>query len=89
MGNIRLTFNSLLEKAQGRERERQREDARRLKKQEQAFCDMLHQAGEPTIRTDTQWEEIVERFSTHPAFLVSKIILAGASSFGFIVKCVY
>ncbi|KAF6777589.1 hypothetical protein AHF37_02620 [Paragonimus kellicotti] len=65
-GNLRLSFESLLEKAQGRERERQRDDARRLRKLEQNFCEMLCSAK--FIRPDTTWEEIRDRLEDHPAF---------------------
>ncbi|VDP79525.1 unnamed protein product [Echinostoma caproni] len=65
-GNLRMTFDSLLEKAKGRERERQRDDARRLRKLEQNFCDMLSSAS--FIRPDTSWDEVRERFNDHPAF---------------------
>ncbi|KAA3676457.1 pre-mRNA-processing factor 40 [Paragonimus westermani] len=65
-GNLRLSFESLLEKAQGRERERQRDDARRLRKLEQNFCEMLCSAK--FIRPDTTWEEIRDRLENHPAF---------------------
>ncbi|VDL90239.1 unnamed protein product [Schistocephalus solidus] len=70
LGNVRLTFNSLLEKAHGRETERQREEARRLRKQEQAFCEMLRQTADPPIRADTPWEVVSERLANHPAFTV-------------------
>ncbi|THD21003.1 Pre-mRNA-processing factor A [Fasciola hepatica] len=65
-GNLRMTFDSLLEKAKGRERERQRDDARRLRKLEQNFCGMLSSAN--FIRPDTSWDEVRERFNDHPAF---------------------
>nr|VZI12378.1 unnamed protein product [Spirometra erinaceieuropaei] len=68
LGNVRLTFNSLIEKAHGRETERQREEARRLRKQEQAFCEILRQITDPPIRADTPWEVVSERLGNHPAF---------------------
>ncbi len=73
-GNVRLVFDSLMEKAHGRERERQREEARRMLKLEQAFCEMLREATNPTIRADTSWEDISERFSTPPSFTVRRFL---------------
>nr|XP_025044474.1 pre-mRNA-processing factor 40 homolog B [Pelodiscus sinensis] len=46
-GNIKLTFNSLLEKAEAREREREKEEARKLRRREAAFKSMLKQAAPP------------------------------------------
>ncbi|VEL12417.1 unnamed protein product [Protopolystoma xenopodis] len=69
-GNARLTYESLIEKARGRERERQREDARRLKRLEQAFCDMLRAASDPPVRVNSPWEEIRDRFQAHPSYQV-------------------
>ncbi|CAL8106225.1 unnamed protein product [Calicophoron daubneyi] len=65
-GNLRMSFDSLLEKAHGRERERQRDDARRLRKLEQNFCDMLSSAD--FIGPETTWEQVRDRFSDNPAF---------------------
>lgn len=72
-GNLRMTFDSLLEKAKGRERERQRDDARRLRKLEQNFCDMLSSAN--FIRSDTSWDDVREKFNDHPAFRVSQTLV--------------
>merc|ERR1712055_914842 len=36
-GNVKLTYNALLEKAESREKERQKEEARKLKKMETNF----------------------------------------------------
>ncbi|KAG5451747.1 Pre-mRNA-processing factor 40 B [Clonorchis sinensis] len=65
-GNMRMTYESFLEKAQGRERERQRDDARRMRKLEQNFCEMLCSAK--FIGHNTTWEEVRDHFSGHPAF---------------------
>ncbi|XP_066114008.1 pre-mRNA-processing factor 40 homolog B isoform X2 [Saccopteryx bilineata] len=56
-GNIKLTFNSLLEKAEAREREREKEEARRLRRREAAFRSMLRQAV-PALELGTAWEEV-------------------------------
>lgn len=56
-GNIKLTFNSLLEKAEAREREREKEEARRMRRREAAFRSMLRQAV-PALELGTAWEEV-------------------------------
>nr|XP_048282116.1 pre-mRNA-processing factor 40 homolog A isoform X8 [Myodes glareolus] len=66
-GNIKLAFNSLLEKAEAREREREKEEARKMKRKESAFKSMLKQAA-PPIELDAVWEDIRERFVKEPAF---------------------
>ncbi|XP_065493550.1 pre-mRNA-processing factor 40 homolog A isoform X2 [Caloenas nicobarica] len=66
-GNIKLAFNSLLEKAEAREREREKEEARKMKRKESAFKSMLKQAT-PPIELDAVWEEIRDRFVKEPAF---------------------
>ncbi|CAH8853167.1 unnamed protein product [Trichobilharzia szidati] len=65
-GNLRLAYDSLLEKAQNRERERQRDDARRMRKLEQNFCEMLSSSN--FIQPTTSWEEVREKLGDHPAF---------------------
>ncbi|XP_032150185.1 pre-mRNA-processing factor 40 homolog B isoform X4 [Sapajus apella] len=59
-GNIKLTFNSLLEKAEAREREREKEEARRMRRREAAFRSMLRQAV-PALELGTAWEECSPR----------------------------
>lgn len=66
-GNIKLAFNSLLEKAEAREREREKEEARKMKRKESAFKSMLKQAA-PPIEVDSTWEEVRDRFVKEPAF---------------------
>ncbi|XP_059103665.1 pre-mRNA-processing factor 40 homolog B isoform X5 [Peromyscus eremicus] len=66
-GNIKLTFNSLLEKAEAREREREKEEARRTRRREAAFRSMLRQAV-PALELGTAWEEVRERFVCDSAF---------------------
>ncbi|KAK1151156.1 hypothetical protein AOXY_G33183 [Acipenser oxyrinchus oxyrinchus] len=66
-GNIKLTFNSLLEKAEAREREREKEEARKLRRKEAAFKSMLKQAA-PLLEPGSSWEEVRERFLTDSAF---------------------
>ncbi|XP_019341990.1 pre-mRNA-processing factor 40 homolog B isoform X2 [Alligator mississippiensis] len=66
-GNIKLTFNSLLEKAEAREREREKEEARKLRRREAAFKSMLKQAA-PPLEPGVTWDEVRERFVCDTAF---------------------
>ncbi|XP_052800504.1 pre-mRNA-processing factor 40 homolog A-like isoform X2 [Mya arenaria] len=66
-GNIKLTYNSLIEKAEAREKERLKEEARKLRKLETAFKNMLGDAN-PAIEENAKWEEIRPRFETESAF---------------------
>uniref|UniRef100_A0AAY4DE55 Pre-mRNA-processing factor 40 homolog A n=1 Tax=Denticeps clupeoides TaxID=299321 RepID=A0AAY4DE55_9TELE len=66
-GNIKLAFNSLLEKAEAREREREKEEARKMKRKEAAFRSMLKQAT-PPLEPDATWEGVRERFLKESAF---------------------
>uniref|UniRef100_A0A8D2KQX5 Pre-mRNA-processing factor 40 homolog A n=1 Tax=Varanus komodoensis TaxID=61221 RepID=A0A8D2KQX5_VARKO len=66
-GNIKLTFNSLLEKAEAREREREKEETRKMRRKEAAFKSMLRQAA-PPLEPSTAWDEVRERFVNHIAF---------------------
>ncbi|XP_066543076.1 pre-mRNA-processing factor 40 homolog A isoform X2 [Hoplias malabaricus] len=66
-GNIKLAFNSLLEKAEAREREREKEEARKMKRKEAAFKSMLKQAT-PPLEPDATWEGVRDRFLKEPAF---------------------
>lgn len=66
-GNIKLAFNSLLEKAEAREREREKEEARKMKRKEAAFKNMLKQAS-PALEPDSTWEGVRERFLKESAF---------------------
>ncbi|XP_063808835.1 pre-mRNA-processing factor 40 homolog B isoform X3 [Pseudophryne corroboree] len=66
-GNIKLTFNSLLEKAEARERERGKEEARKFRRKEAAFKSMLKQAA-PPLESDCSWEDVRERFVGDSAF---------------------
>ncbi|KAM9709775.1 pre-mRNA-processing factor 40 homolog A [Menidia menidia] len=66
-GNIKLAFNSLLEKAEAREREREKEEARKMKRKEAAFKNMLKQAT-PPLEPEASWEGVRDRFLKEPAF---------------------
>ncbi|XP_064647674.1 pre-mRNA-processing factor 40 homolog A-like isoform X2 [Lineus longissimus] len=66
-GNVKLTFNSLLEKAEAREKERLKEEARKQKKLEMIYKTLLKQA-DPPIDLATKWEDIKQRFEGVHAF---------------------
>ncbi|CAL8343714.1 unnamed protein product [Boreogadus saida] len=66
-GNIKLAFNSLLEKAEAREREREKEEARKMKRKEAAFKSMLKQAT-PPLEPEASWETVRERFLKDSVF---------------------
>ncbi|CAL1582394.1 unnamed protein product [Knipowitschia caucasica] len=66
-GNIKLAFNSLLEKAEAREREREKEEARKMKRKEAAFKTMLKQST-PSLEPEATWEGVRERFLKESAF---------------------
>ncbi|CAL8267733.1 unnamed protein product [Lota lota] len=66
-GNIKLAFNSLLEKAEAREREREKEEARKMKRKEAAFKSMLKQAT-PPLEPETSWETVRDRFLKESVF---------------------
>lgn len=54
-GNVKLTYNSLLEKAETREKERLKEETRAIKKVESAFKWGLRSAG---VNHQLSWEEV-------------------------------
>ncbi|XP_035826647.1 pre-mRNA-processing factor 40 homolog A isoform X2 [Aplysia californica] len=64
-GNIKLTYNSLLEKAEAREKERLKDEARRLKKLESAFKNLL---SKHNIDLDTKWDHIRPKLEGEQAF---------------------
>ncbi|KAM9319957.1 pre-mRNA-processing factor 40 homolog B [Gastrophryne carolinensis] len=66
-GNIKLTFNSLLEKAEAREQERGKEEARKFRRKEAAFKSMLKQAA-PPLEVNCSWDDVRDRFVGDIAF---------------------
>lgn len=64
-GNVKLTYNALLEKAEARERERLKEESRRQRKLESAFRNLLRHSD---VDYRTVWEEIREKIQDHEAF---------------------
>merc|ERR1711997_660673 len=65
-GNVKLTYNALLEKAESREKERQKEEARKLKKLETNFRELFMD-----YKTDekTSWETVRLNIMDKEAFL--------------------
>ncbi|XP_078459913.1 pre-mRNA-processing factor 40 homolog A isoform X2 [Lampetra fluviatilis] len=66
-GNVKLAFNSLIEKAEAREKEREKEEARKQKRKEAAFRNMLKQAT-PPLEHDSKWDDVRDRFVNDSAF---------------------
>ncbi|KAL7644041.1 UNVERIFIED_CONTAM: hypothetical protein RMT77_004853 [Armadillidium vulgare] len=64
-GNVKLTYNALIEKAEGREKERQREEARKMKKLEQNFRSALKVNN---VNESSVWEEVRESLQDDVAF---------------------
>jgi len=64
-GNVKLTYNALLEKAESREKERMKEDMRRKRKIESAFRTLLR---EHNVDYKTEWLEIREKLQNDEAF---------------------
>ncbi|XP_059477896.1 pre-mRNA-processing factor 40 homolog A [Neocloeon triangulifer] len=64
-GNVKLTYNALLEKAEAREKERQKEENRKSRKIEIAFKTLLR---EKTVNIDTSWDEIRPLIENDPMF---------------------
>jgi len=64
-GNVKLTYNSLLEKAEARQKEKQKEESRRLKKLESAFFSMLKGSD---LSVGAAWEEARPQLEAEPAF---------------------
>ncbi|KAL1461788.1 hypothetical protein WDU94_013659 [Cyamophila willieti] len=65
-GNVKLTYNALLEKAEAREKERLKEELRKLKKLESAFKSLLKQ--QPDIDYKTEWNIVREKIENEDAF---------------------
>jgi len=66
-GNIKLTYNSLQEKAEARERELMKDEARKQRRMESSFKTMLKQAAPPLEITD-KWDDVRHRFELDSAF---------------------
>ncbi|EFX69363.1 hypothetical protein DAPPUDRAFT_329118 [Daphnia pulex] len=64
-GNVKLTYNALLEKAEVREKERLKEENRRSKKLESAFRNLLRAKELDHL---VSWEDSVSKLEGDPAF---------------------
>ncbi|VEN63886.1 unnamed protein product [Callosobruchus maculatus] len=65
-GNVKLTFNSLLEKAEAREKERLKEESKRMKKIESSFKNLLRDMN---IDFELSWDEIRGKIEKEDEFL--------------------
>merc|ERR1739844_205715 len=54
-GNVKLTYNALQEKAESREKERLKEEAKRMRKLETAFMSVLAEQG---IDDHSRWDDV-------------------------------
>ncbi|KAK9505433.1 hypothetical protein O3M35_009496 [Rhynocoris fuscipes] len=64
-GNVKLTYNALLEKAESREKERVKEDQRRQRKLEAGFKNLLK---EYDVDYNSEWSDIREKLQNEEAF---------------------
>lgn len=64
-GNVKLTYNALLEKAESREKERVKEDQRRQRKVESSFRNLLKDYD---VDYTTDWSEIRDKIQGEEAF---------------------
>jgi pre-mRNA-processing factor 40 len=64
-GNVKLTYNALLEKAESKDKERVKEEARKGRKLEVAFRNMLNERG---INEEDVWDDVREKVQGEPAF---------------------
>ncbi|XP_063929657.1 pre-mRNA-processing factor 40 homolog A isoform X2 [Zophobas morio] len=64
-GNVKLTYNSLLEKAEAREKERIKEESKRLKKLEANFKNLLR---EMNIDYELSWDEVKPKLESEEEF---------------------
>ena len=67
-GNVKLTYNALLEKAESREKERQKEEARKLKKMETNFRLLLSDMFGEKMDSAMQWEDVRPKLEGEAAF---------------------
>ncbi|CAH0771100.1 unnamed protein product [Bemisia tabaci] len=64
-GNVKLTYNALLEKAEARDKERQKEETRKQRKLENGFKNVLREFD---VDYKTEWEEIRPKIEKQDAF---------------------
>ncbi|RCN31481.1 FF domain protein [Ancylostoma caninum] len=68
-GNMKLCYNSLVEKAESKEREAEREEARKKRRQESEFRHLLR-AQQPVVDANTEWSAVRGKIEKEKAFLV-------------------
>ncbi|XP_043472220.1 pre-mRNA-processing factor 40 homolog A isoform X2 [Leptopilina heterotoma] len=64
-GNVKLTYNSLLEKAEAREKERVKEETRKFKKLESGFKNLLKTLG---VDYQMTWDDVRMKIEEEPDF---------------------
>lgn len=64
-GNLKLTFNALLEKAEMKEKEKNKEETRKQKKLENSYKSLLREYG---ITHLDDWENVKAKIEDNPAF---------------------
>lgn len=69
-GNVKLTYNSLLEKAENKEKEKQKEENRRVKKLEIGFRALLKSKE---IDQNAEWENVRSTLESDPAFEIISV----------------
>ncbi|XP_068899976.1 pre-mRNA-processing factor 40 homolog A isoform X6 [Tenebrio molitor] len=65
-GNVKLTYNSLLEKAEAREKERVKEESKRLKKLELNFKNLLRDLN---VDYELSWDEVKPKLENEEEYL--------------------
>merc|ERR1711874_119278 len=64
-GNVKLTYNALIEKAEAREKERQKEEAHKLRKLEAGLRSALKSVN---VDSGSTWEDVRPHIESLPAF---------------------
>ncbi|KAK2717145.1 pre-mRNA-processing factor 40 homolog A-like [Artemia franciscana] len=64
-GNVKLTFNALLEKAEARDKDRQKKEAKKMKMLEASLRHLFTSIG---VKYDESWEKIREEVRNDPSF---------------------
>jgi len=67
-GNVKLAYNSLLEKAESREKERLRDEAKKAKRLETSFRSLLSDKFGEELTPETPWDDVVAKIEKESAF---------------------
>ncbi|VDD92162.1 unnamed protein product [Enterobius vermicularis] len=67
-GNLKLCYNSFMEKAEAKEKEQEREEARKRRRHETAFRNLLRNLV-PPVEPNSQWSVIRPKIENEEAFL--------------------